>query len=171
MWRTGQLNLLLHECRAIQERLLKSRETPEEKVKAFTRLMLQGRVSAALRFIGSETSNILPTTSEVLQELRNQHPKSESPKYESLILGPLPRSTFEPIIFENIDAKLIYETAKKISGSAGPSGADAEMWQCLLCSRQFKKKPNELCHTIAELSRRLCTEAINPSYLKAFTAG
>ncbi len=171
MWNAGQLNLLLNECRAIQTRLIKKHKSAEENTKAFSRLMLQGRVSAALRFIGSEVSSVLPTTTEVLQELKAQHPVSVKPKYNSIIKGPYPRKLFETVIFDNIDATLIYDTAKRISGAAGPSGADAEMWQRLLCSRQFKQKPSELCQCIAELARKLCTKPINPSYLRAFTAG
>ena len=62
-------------------------------------------------------------------------------------------------------------SAKKTSGSAGPSGADAELWQRILCSRQFKDKPSELCDTIAKLARKLCSKPVNPSYLRAYTAG
>ena len=55
-WKEGKVQLLLDECRAVQDRLHKSKSTPQEgqgNVKAFTRLMLQRRVSAALRFICS----------------------------------------------------------------------------------------------------------------------
>ena len=50
-WREGQIELLFDECRAVQNRLEDAKTVPEDNVKSFTRLMLQGRVSAALRFI------------------------------------------------------------------------------------------------------------------------
>ena len=72
----------------------------------------------------------------------------------------------QEVIFENINAKLIYNCAKQSSGSAGPSGADAEMWKRLLCSIQFNKRPAELCSTVAELARKLCVSDTKPSYLR-----
>ena len=85
--------------------------------------------------------------------------------------GPLPRELSQVVIFENIDSKLIYNCAKKSSGSAGPSGADAEMWQRMLCSKQFRTRPAELCEAVAELARKLCVSDTKPSYLRAFIAG
>ena len=44
-WKEGKVQLLLDECRAIQDRLLKSKGTPQDNTKAFTRLMLHARES------------------------------------------------------------------------------------------------------------------------------
>ena len=57
-----------------------------------------------------------------------------------------------------------------MDGAAGPSGADAELWQRLLCSKQFKKKPAALCAAIAETGRKLNTKKVNPDYLRAYVA-
>ena len=75
------------------------------------------------------------------------------------------------VIFDAIDADLIKRTAGSVSGGAGPSGADAEIWQRILCSKQLKKKPDQLCETIAQLSRKLCCSVVNPDHLKTYTAG
>ena len=77
----------------------------------------------------------------------------------------------EEVVFDNIDAEVIFRSAKAMNGAAGPSGADSELWQRLLCSKQFRKKPAELCATLTDLSRKLNTAAIHPSYLRAFIAG
>ena len=77
----------------------------------------------------------------------------------------------EGVIFEHLDAEAIYKAAKKVNGAAGPSGADSDMWQRLLCSKQHKKKPAELCHAIAKLAQKLNREQVDPSYLRAFIAG
>ena len=69
----------------------------------------------------------------------------------SVLKGPI--QEVEDIIFDSIDGDLIHKVAKKISGAAGPSGVDAEGWQRVLCSKQFKKKPDKL--TVA--SRFPCT--------------
>ena len=60
--------------------------------------------------------------------------------------------------------------AKRTGGSSGPSGMDSDGWKRILCSKQFKAKPMELCDSLADLARKLCTHHINPVYLKAFTA-
>ena len=75
------------------------------------------------------------------------------------------------MLYEDLDATAIYKAAKKMSGGAGPSGADADTWKRLLCSRQFKKKPLELCDSLARVGRKLNTEDVKPEYLHAFVAG
>jgi hypothetical protein len=59
----------------------------------------------------------------------------------------------------------------KVNGAAGPSGGDADMWKRLLCSKQFKKKPAELCYALANVGRKLNTKEVQPEYLRAFVAG
>ena len=39
-----------------------------------------------------------------------------------------------------------------------------------LCSKQFKKKPFELCSAVAALARKLNQKRVNPDYLRAFVA-
>ena len=70
-----------------------------------------------------------------------------------------------------IDGSLIYNCSKKTPGAAGPSGADADVWKRILCSKQFKTQPAELCDAVAELARKLCVTEVNPTYLGAFVAG
>ena len=163
-WKDGKVQLLLDECRAVQDRLAKSKSPPQDNLKAFSRLILQGRVSAALRFIGTQQTGLLPVTDEVLQDLKSKHPASVEPVLESLIKGPLPKVLSQEVIFENIDGNLIYNCSKKTSGAAGPSGADADVWKRILGSKQFKTKPAELCDAVAELARKLCVSDVNPSY-------
>ena len=62
-----KIELLFDECRAVQNRLEDAKTVPQDNVKSFTRLMLQGRVSAALRFIGSQESSLLTVSETVLQ--------------------------------------------------------------------------------------------------------
>ena len=58
-------------------------------------------------------------------------------------------------VFENIDAKAIYEAAKKTNGSAGPSGLDSDGWQRLLCSKSYGSAGTDLCEAVALLTRKL----------------
>ena len=105
--------------------------------------MLQGKVSAALRWVGSQRSGLLEVNKDVLNALKEKHPAPGEISNQALLKGPA--LDIEDVIFDAIDADLIQKTSKHISGAAGPSGADAETWQRILCSKQFKKKPEQLC--------------------------
>ena len=58
-----------------------------------------------------------------------------------------------------------------MSGAAGPSGGDSNLWKRMLCSKQFKKKPANLCQAVADLGKKLNREIIPPQNLRAFVAG
>ena len=137
--------------------------------KVFVRLMLQGKVSAALRWVGSQRSGLLEVNDTVLNSLKDKHPEPGKVFDNALLKGPAVE--VEDVIFDAIDADLIQRTARTVSGGAGPSGADAEIWQRILCSKQFKSKPDQLCGTIAELARKLCCVVVNPDHIKTYTAG
>ena len=116
-----------------------------------------------------QRSGLLKVDDTVLETLKAKHPEPGNISDGALLKGPA--VDVEDVIFDAIDADLIKRTAKMVSGSAGPSGADAEIWQRILCSKQFKNKPDQLCETIAELSRKLCCTVVNPDYIKTYTAG
>ena len=85
-----------------------------------------------------------------MQVLQEKHPEASEARDGSLIHGPLPAKLAEEVIFENLDAEAIYKAAKKVNGASGPSGADSDLWQRLLCSKKHKKKPAELCQAVAD---------------------
>ncbi len=167
-WRAGELQKLVKECTVIQGRLNSPKFDPKHHEQVFVRLMLQGKISSALMWIGSQQSHPLQTTDDVIETLRSKHPPPAPTVAGSTLQGPV--MEIEDVIFDSIDADLIHRTAKKISGSAGPSGADAEIWQRILCSKQFKKKPDKLCECIAELAKKLCCKLVNPDHIKCYTA-
>ena len=173
LWRAGNLKELLSEGRAIQNRFSKKKKKSRQSKQQsrFISLMEQGKVSAALRCIGSQETSVLDVTPEVLNELKDKHPEAKTAASESLYQGPVPQKVVEAVIFENIDANAIHKAAKKVNGAAGPSGGDASLWHRLLCSKQFKKKPADLCQALAVLSRKLNTETISPQHLRGFVAG
>ena len=72
------------------------------------------------------------------------------------------------VMFECNDADLICHAAKQTKGSAGPSGLNAHAWQRMCCS--FKDAFNDLCHSLALLARRLCTQFIHPLILAPLLA-
>ena len=169
LWKSGELFTLIRQCSKIQDRLKDPKANDRHHEKVFTRLMLQGKVSAALRWVGSQRSGLLDVDDEVVSCLKEKHPIPGTVVEEALLKGPV--EAFEDIIFDSIDAELVQRTSKSISGAAGPSGADAEIWKQILCSKQFKKKPEELCTTIAALAKKLSCRFVNPDHLHSYTAG
>ena len=130
--------------------------------------MLQGKVSAALKWVNSSKQGLLEPTSEVIQQLLQKHPSAAGIEDGSVFEGP--HQTPHEITFHSIDSQAIFNAAKKTHGSSGPSGIDADGWQRFLCSRSFGKETENLCSTIAEFTRKIASAPTNPKYLSAFTA-
>ncbi len=164
-WKKGDISSLIKEGEAIQKKLVKGKISKEHKEKVFVRLMLQGKVSSAMRWIGSQSTSLLQVDEEVLKVLKEQHPSPAQTYEGSLISGP--KEIPEEVIYESIDGDLIEHSARNISGAAGPSGLDADGWKRILCSKQFTTKSKALADNIAGMARKLCTAHITPHHLEA----
>ena len=172
LWKQGKLSDLLTECRAIQGKFSQKKNTRAVKAEQrFISQMERGKVSAAMRCIGTHQTGVLNVDAGVLQDLKSKHPAPMEKQDGGVIHGPLPRKAAEEVIYEDLDANAIFKAAKKLNGAGGVSGADADMWKRLLCSNQFKKKPAELCNVVARIGRKLNTEHVKSNYLRAFVAG
>ena len=167
-WKEDKIEDLIREGRAIQNRLQRSKHSQHSAEKVFVRLMLQGKISAAMRWIGESSTGILDANHETMTELIKKHPTAKPAEYGSVLKGP--EIKVEPIIFSNIDGKLIQASAKRTAGAAGPSGLDSDGWKRMLCSKQFGKKTDELCDAIASMAQRLCTSYIDPVLLQPYVA-
>ena len=55
-----------------------------------------------------------------------------------------------------------------MNGSGGPTLLDSDTWKDILCSKVFGNNSAELCQTIADLAKRMCTEEIHPSCLTEY---
>ena len=64
------------------------------------------------------------------------------------------------IIFDGINAELVRKCAIRTKGFRGPSGLDADFWRKILCNSTFGNASDDLCHAIALLARRLCSEEL-----------
>ena len=84
-WVEGELELLIREGKAIQGRLAKSKTSKDHCEKVFVRLMLQGKVSAALRWIGSQATSVHHTDPTVIEELKRLHPRGAEAQENGLI--------------------------------------------------------------------------------------
>jgi len=170
LWEKGDIAALIKEGKAIQKKLVASKSTPQETHKVFSKLMLQGKVSAALRWVTNKSGGLLDATPEVINLLKSKHP--EPPPKESLLISCLlsrdKTEDVENVIFENIDGQAIQNAARNTNGSAGPSGLDSDGWQRLLCSKVYKNHGTDLCEAVALLAQKLCTELVDPEPLSAF---
>ena len=140
VWWQGDLDLLLKEVRFIQGRFvnLKKARTVQDISKVFAKLAFQGKLSAAIKLLDSESpTGLLNLTPEVLEGLKGKHPEAADIADESLLYRPI--DYIPPGVFDLIDEKMIFDAAKKKKkGSAGPSGMDAELYGRILCSKNLK---------------------------------
>ena len=103
-WREGDFDKLLSEARAIQNKLQSFKKTsdPEHLEKTFAKLMLQGKVNAALKLLDNSNGNgVLLLSPETIKDLQEKHPVSCPIDESVLIEGELP--FVDPAIFNNID--------------------------------------------------------------------
>ncbi len=184
-WQEGDINNLVIEGRTIQHRLKKyrrtSRESEQQIGRRFAKLMMQGKVKAALRLLSDEgkgaplsletqitTQEHHPATT-VRNELLKKHPPGQ-PAHPNALLHPDPTTplSIHPVIFDCLDGAAIRSAALHTNGSAGPSGIDANGWRRLCTS--FQTASTDLCSSIASVARKLCTTYVDPEVLAPLTA-
>ena len=73
-------------------------------------------------------------------------------------------------LYQQIDGEMIRETALRTKGSGGPSGVDANGFKRILACKSFKKSGVNLCEAVATMTRRLCTEYIDPRTIEPILA-
>jgi len=80
-WKHGKLQELISECEAIQTRLKKSVNT-KKQLESLLRLMLQGQVKRALRFVdnANEIDGKHDITTNIAKYLKEKHPTSSGNK-------------------------------------------------------------------------------------------
>ena len=172
-WNNGSLELLLNECNEVQSRLRKNTKGEAQgKRKAFCRLMLQGKISKALKYVDNSTDATLGVHSinvEIISTLQDKHPDPGTVTEEAL-LPEIPEPPKE-VIFEPIDAEKIIRATRQINGSGGPTQVDADNWKHMLCSKFFTTQSENLAQAIADLTKILCTEEVNAECVKELYAG
>ena len=65
---------------------------------------------------------------------------------------------------------MVRDAALRAKGSGGPSGVDANGFRRVLASKSLKKSGTDLCAAIAAMTRRLCTEFIDPLSIETILA-
>ena len=65
---------------------------------------------------------------------------------------------------------MVRNAALRTKGPGGPSSVDANGFRRILASKSFKKSGTDLCAATAAMTRRLCTEFIDPLGIEAVLA-
>ncbi|XP_015767149.1 PREDICTED: uncharacterized protein LOC107345921 [Acropora digitifera] len=65
---------------------------------------------------------------------------------------------------------MVRDAALRTKGSGGPSGVDSNGFRRILTCKSFKRSGTELCVAIASMTKRLCTEYVDPRGLEAILA-
>ncbi len=186
LWRAGEVDVLLRECRSIRARLpdrsistLANDIDAQRDASVFAKLVMLGNVKAAIRYVSEQASKkgvlsisqtlSLPNSEEVVtvgEILKQKHPAASTANFGSVLFGPV--ADFQPVIFERLDASVVKQAALRSQGAAGPSGVDASGWKRMCCS--FGRESTSLCTAVAAVGRRLSCSYVDPSALEAFTA-
>ena len=184
-WSEGDLEGLMKEGNTIQHQFSRQHQhqsrSAQQTARAFAKLMMEGRVRAALRLvaedsnggplqldsqIGSDGCNTTPET--VREILLRKHPPKQSPKQSTIITPDAPIVEPHPVLFDKIDGLLIRNTVLRMDGAAGPSGLDAAAWKRMCTS--FRSASTDLCDALASMARRICSCFVDPKGLSAFVA-
>lgn len=172
LWRAGNLDELVRECEGIQKRLRASKKPDQNHThKVFSRLMLEGKVNAAMKWLTSKScANGSPVelNDETIRQLKLKHPDPKPADDDCLLQGPICHE--DSVRFDNLSEESIYNSARSLKGSCGPSGQDSDGIKRILCSKSFGKNSKALCYEIARIARRLCCEDVDSHCLQAFTA-
>ena len=169
------------EGRVIQQHTRQATHHPKEEslASSFSKMMLAGKTNAALRLLTKEgrgstlpLDQVLdpsnPSDGTVLDALKAKHPPPQPVNQQALLTNTDLAPETHPILFDSITSSTIRSAALRCSGSAGPSGLDAAAWRRICTS--FKSASTEICHALALLARRICTQHVDPEGLSVFVA-
>ena len=138
LWKEGEISKLLHEGRMLQGRIgkLKTFYQPE-KSKIFGKLVLEGQINSALRFLSeTSTGDVLELTDDVMAQLKEKHPNQQPTTLGSLLLGPI-NDDIPESAYSEINGEMIREAALRTKGSGGPCGVDANGFRRMMACKSF----------------------------------
>ena len=168
-WNRGEIDFLLRQGRAIQRRLISSyRKNEPDSARVFANLFMLGNINSALRYLSGENGGgVLSLTDDGMKQLREKHPEAQEAQLGTLVFGPteqVPDSIFQQI------NEMFREAALKTKGSGGPSGVDSNGFRRMMACKSFKKSGTNLCSAIATMTKKLCTEYVDPRSIEAILA-
>ena len=166
-FQSGDIERLIAEGQEIQRRL-KPKKSQQDISKTFSKLMMEGKIDSALRFLSEESQGGIHQLSEkILKDLCQPHPAPTEVQWNSLLFGLI--CDLRDIRFD-IDEQKITEAAQLTKGAAGPSSLDANQFKRILCSKQFNKEGKDLQDQISIFAKNIATKVTDPNCLEAYTA-
>ena len=112
---------MLREGRMFQGRIgkLKTFDQPE-KFKIFAKLVLEGQINSALRFLSeTSTGGVLELTDDVMAQLKEKHPNLQPTTLGSLLFGPI-NDDIPESVYSEINGEMIREAALRTKGHREP---------------------------------------------------
>lgn len=100
-----------------------------------------------------------------MRQLIEKHSKAQEARLGSLLFGPV--DDILDVLFQQIYGEMIKEAALRTTGAGGPSGIDANGFKRMLGCRSSKKLSTGLCDALAVLTRKLCTELVDPRSIES----
>ena len=97
----------------------------------FEKLVLEGPINAALRFLSESSSGgVLPLTDDVIAQLKEKHPNPQPTKLGSLLFGPIDDKVPETL-YSEVNGEMVRQAA------IGPSGVDANDFRRIMASKSI----------------------------------
>lgn len=177
-WDSGRLQELLHEAERCDKQLTTTHlpMTTEHVERIFNRLMLQGKVRSAVRFLTERSGGGVldlhaeahgksgPLGRSVLDVLEEKHPSQREVVRTAFVeCDELP-----PLEHVDITAAHIETVARRLHGGAGPSGTDSSQWRSFLL--RYGKASARLREAVASSTRYHANEVVPWDRIRAFLA-
>ena len=145
--------------------------TDDKAVAIFTHLLLNGKIREATRFITERQESggvmlphedaIKPSGKTVLEVLKVKHPEQAESHPDAFV-----ECEELPVLIDvTVTETHVRKTAHKLSGSAGPSGADSNHWQAWLL--KYGNHSKELRESVAILIERQANNILEWEEIRA----
>ena len=185
LWETGRFDTLVAEAVRCSESLGKrsgcstSRQEHDHSVRVFHRLLIQGKLRSAVRWITERDQHRLLNSMETMKAKNGQGKLVDMTVLDALLLKhPDPglasaaACTTYPTLPDLIDLDItgghIQTVARRLRGSAGPGGSDAEAWQDWLL--RFGAHSERLRDSVAHLARVIANSPVQWEFIRALMA-
>ncbi len=185
LWDEGQFDVLMQEAMRCSETFLKRyrkenrQGAHDHTVKVFHRLMLQGKLRSAVRWITERDQHGLLQPTDltkikdasgvevdmpVIDALRTKHPEPGVTTSDAC----KPYPDLPSMIDLDITGAHILSVAHRIQGGAGPGGSDAAAWQDWLI--RYGAHSQSLRDSVARLARSIANTTIQWECIQALMA-
>ena len=178
LWKMGYIRELLKEGACIQAHLpmqSAGSDAVDHSDSVFSSLVLTDRLNSAVRYLNPDSlSGVLsladianPATGQTVKDvLLEKHPNAAVAPSHALLSGD-PKMA-NAIMYQRITPELIKRISRRMHGSTGPSGLDADAWTRILTS--YKASSDRLCAALAAAARCVCIESLDKDAMEGFTS-